>query len=460
MTDNQQPVSQPSLDRALGPFSATLLVIGGIVGSGIFLTTGVMAKALPSAPLLLLAWIAGGLFALAGALTYAEMGTMFPRSGGVYVFLREAFGTLPAFLYGWACLLVVLSGGVAAVAVGFADYLSYFFPALSHTHVLFSVPIGSWTWSLSAGQVTGVLSILFLGAINYAGVRSGSGTNAVLTIAKIAGLAMLPVFLLVSGHGAVVFTPIVPPSVPSPIVAFGVAMIAVLWANDGFYFLTYAAGEVRDPARTLPRALTFGLLSVLAIYLIVNLTYVLALPMDQLAGATRVAERAATALAGSRGATMVALTVVVSTFGCNAAAILAGSRLLFAMASDGLFFPAAAKVHPRYRTPHVAVVGITLWSSLLALSGTYEQLFTYVVFTSVLFSMFGGLALFRLRATQPATLRPYRTWGYPVVPGVFVLGSIAVVGNTLMEKPVESVAGLGLLALGLPAYWYWRKDRT
>jgi APA family basic amino acid/polyamine antiporter len=271
---------------------------------------------------------------------------------------------------------------------------------------------------------------------------------------------MLPVFLLVSGHGAVVFTPIVPPSVPSPIVAFGVAMIAVLWANDGFYFLTYAAGEVRDPARTLPRALTFGLLSVLAIYLIVNLTYVLALPMDQLAGATRVAERAATALAGSRGATMVALTVVVSTFGCNAAAILAGSRLLFAMASDGLFFPAAAKVHPRYRTPHVAVVGITLWSSLLALSGTYEQLFTYVVFTSVLFSMFGGLALFRLRATQPATLRPYRTWGYPVVPGVFVLGSIAVVGNTLMEKPVESVAGLGLLALGLPAYWYWRKDRT
>jgi APA family basic amino acid/polyamine antiporter len=326
--------------------------------------------------------------------------------------------------------------------------------------VLLSVPIGSHTWTLSAGQVTGVLSVLFLGAVNYAGVRSGSGTNAVLTIAKIAGLAMLPIFLLVSGHGAApAFTPIVPPSVPSPLVAFGVAMIAVLWANDGFYFLTYAAGEVRDPARTLPRALTFGLLSVLAIYLIVNLTYVFALPMDQLQGATRVAESAATALVGSRGATMVALTVVVSTFGCNAAAILAGSRLLFAMASDGLFFPAAARVHPRYRTPHVAVVGITIWSSLLALSGTYEQLFTYVVFTSVLFSLFGGLALFRLRATQPDTPRPYRTWGYPVVPAVFALGSLAVVGNTLMEKPVESLAGLGFLALGLPVYWYWRSER-
>lgn len=451
-------MSQPSLDRALGPFSATLLVIGGVVGSGIFLTTGVMAKALPSAPLLLLAWTAGGLFALAGALTYAEMGTMFPRSGGVYVFLREAFGTLPAFLYGWACLLVVLSGGVAAVAVGFADYLSYFFPALSHAHVLMSVPIGSWTWTLSAGQVTGVLSIVFLGAVNYVGVRSGSGTNAVLTMAKIAGLAMLPIFLLVSGRGAApAFTPVVPPSVPSPLVAFGVAMIAVLWANDGFYFLTYAAGEVRDPARTLPRALTFGLLSVLAIYLVVNLTYLFALPMDQLAGATRVAERAATALVGSGGATLVALTVVVSTFGCNAAAILAGSRLLFAMASDGVFVPAASKVHPKYRSPHVAVAGITIWSSILALSGTYEQLFTYVVFTSVLFSMFGGLALFRLRSTQPDTPRPYRTWGYPVVPVVFVIGSLAVVVNTLIEKPVESLAGLGLLALGLPAYLYWQR---
>jgi APA family basic amino acid/polyamine antiporter len=450
---------QPSLPRAIGPVNATLLVIGGIVGSGIFLTTGVMAKALPSPTLLLLAWVAGGLFALAGALTYAEMGTMFPRSGGVYVFLREAFGPMPAFLYGWACLLVVLSGGIAAVAVGFADYLSYFFPALSHAHVIASIPIGGVTWTLSAGQITGVLSILFLGAINYVGVRSGSGTNAVLTVAKIAGLILLPIFALTSGHAvAPAFVPIVSPSVPAPLVAFGVAMIAVLWANDGFYFLTYAAGEVRDPSRNLPRALTFGLLSVMAIYLVVNVTYLFALPMDQLQGTTRVAERAATALVGPNGATIVALTVVVSTFGCNAAAILAASRLLFAMASDGLFFRATARVHPRFRTPHVAVAGITIWSSLLALSGTYEQLFTYVVFTSVLFSMFGGLALFWLRRSRPDADRPYRTWGYPIVPALFVMGSLAVVGNTLFERPTESIAGLGLLALGLPAYWYWRKD--
>jgi APA family basic amino acid/polyamine antiporter len=250
---------------------------------------------------------------------------------------------------------------------------------------------------------------------------------------------------------------VVPPGVASPIVAFGVAMIAVLWANDGFYFLTYAAGEVKDPARNMPRALTFGLLAVMAIYLTVNLAYLVALPMDELAGTPRVAQAAATALVGPSGATFVALTVVVSTFGCNAAAILAGSRLLYGMAVDGLFLPAAASVHPRYRSPHVAIAAITIWSALLALSGSYEQLFTYVVFTSVLFSLFGGLALFRLRRVRPDADRPYRVWGYPIVPGLFVLGSLFVVGNTLVTKPFESLAGLGFLALGLPAYFYWKK---
>jgi APA family basic amino acid/polyamine antiporter len=452
-------VSTPTLDRAIGPVAATLLVVGGIVGSGIFLTTGIMAAALPSPALLLLAWAAGGLFALAGALTYAEMSTMYPRAGGVYVFLKEAFGSLPGFLYGWSMLLVVLSGGVAAVAVGFAEYLSYFAPSLSHTHVLMQVPVGSWTWTLSAGQVVAVLSIVFLGGVNYLGVRSGSGTNAVLTTAKLAGLAILPIFaIVVSTRVSPAWTPVVPPGVGSPFVAFGVAMIAVLWANDGFYFLTYAAGEVKDPARNLPRALTFGLLAVMAVYLTVNLAYLVALPMTQLAGTRRIAEAAATALVGPSGGTLVALTVVVSTFGCNAAAILAGSRLLYGMAVDGLFLPAAASVHPRYRSPHVAIAAITIWSALLALSGSYEQLFTYVVFTSVLFSLFGGLALFRLRSTRPAADRPYRVWGFPIVPGLFVLGSLFVVGNTLMTKPFESLAGLGFLALGLPAYFYWKKD--
>jgi APA family basic amino acid/polyamine antiporter len=446
-----------TLERAIGPFAATLLVIGGIIGSGIFLTTGVMAATLPSASLLILAWVVGSLFAVFGALTYAEMGAMFPQSGGVYVFLREAFGTLPAFLYGWAMLLVVLSGGIAAVAVGFADYFSYFFPGLSSTHVVGELPLGVTTLRIAASQLVAVSAIVLLGGINYLGVRSGSGTNAVLTVAKVTGLALLPLFALVAAQTSPEWTPVVPAEVASPVAAFGVVLIAVLWTAEGYYMLTYAAGEVRDPGRNLPRALTFGLLTVLAVYVVVNIAYLYALPMDALRGTTRVAEAAATAMVGSGGATVIALTVLVSTLGADAAVILGASRLFYAMARDGLFFPAAAAVHPRFHSPHVAIAGLTIWSSLLALSGTYEQLFTYVVFVSVLFSMLGGLAFFRLRRIRPDADRPYRVWGYPLVPGLFVFGALYMVINTLAERPAESFAGLGLLVLGLPAYAYWKK---
>ncbi len=432
-------MSGPTLDRAIGPIAATLIVIGGIIGSGLFLTTGRMAIALPSAGWLMAAWAAGGVFAISGALTYAEMGAMFPRSGGLYVFLREAFGPLPAFLYGWACLLVVLSGGVAAVAVGFAEYFNFFFPDVPRA-------------------VSAVGSILILGLINYFGVRAGSRTNAVLTAAKVTGLVLLVAFAVVSPQVQADFSFTLPAEVPSAWAAFGLAMIAVLWANDGFYCLPYAAGEVKDPGRTLPRALIIGIFSVTAIYLAVNIAYFYALPMSEIRGTLRIAERAATATVGPWGATMVALTVLVSTLGANAAILLTSSRLLYAMAADGLFFKAAATVHPRYRSPHIAVIGITVWSSLLALSGTYEQLFTYVVFTSVLFSLCGGLALFRLRRKQPATARPYRVWAYPFVPAIFVLGSFYIVVNTLAERPTESLAGLGLLVIGLPVYWYWTRQ--
>jgi APA family basic amino acid/polyamine antiporter len=445
-----------TLERAIGPFAATLLVIGGIIGSGIFLTTGVMAAALPSASLLLLAWVLGSLFAVFGALTYAEMATMFPQSGGVYVFLREAFGTLPAFLYGWATLLVVLSGGVAAVAVGFADYFSYFVPSLSSAHVIGELPLGVGTLRISASQLVAVSAIVFLGGVNYLGVKAGSGTNAVLTVAKITGLALLPLFALLAAQTTPEWTPVVPAEVSSPIASFGVALIAVLWTTEGYYFMTYAAGEVRDPARNLPRAMTFGLLTVMAIYVIVNVSYLYALPMDALRGTTRVAEAAATAMVGPAGATVIALTVLVSTLGADAAVILGASRLFYAMAKDGVFFPAAAAVHPKFHSPHLAIVGLTVWSSLLALSGTYEQLFTYVVFVSVLFSLLGGLALFRLRWARPDAERPYRVWGYPIVPALFILGALYMVINTMTERPTESLAGLGLLALGLPAYRYWR----
>jgi len=446
-----------TLERAIGPFAATLLVIGGIIGSGIFLTTGVMAATLPSASLLILAWVVGSLFAVFGALTYAEMATMFPQSGGVYIFLREAFGTLPAFLYGWAMLLVVLSGGTAAVAVGFADYFSYFVPALSSTHIVGELPLGAWTLRVAASQLVAVGAIVILGGVNYLGVKAGSGTNAVLTVAKVTGLALLPLLALFAAQTTPEWTPVVPPETAAPLTAFGVVLIAVLWTTEGYYFMTYAAGEVRNPAKNLPLAMTVGLLAVMAIYVVVNLAYLYALPMEALRGTTRVAEAAATAMVGPAGATIIAVTVLVSTLGADAAVILGASRLFYAMARDGLFFPAASAVHPRYHSPHIAIVGITIWSSLLALSGSYEQLFTYVVFVSVLFSMLGGLALFKLRRSRPDADRPYRVWGYPVVPTLFVLGAFYMVVNTLSERPTESLLGLGLMALGLPAFYYWKR---
>jgi basic amino acid/polyamine antiporter, APA family len=442
------------LERVLGLRSAILFVVGSVIGSGIFLTTGGMAAVIPSASLLLTAWVLGGVLAITGALTYAEMGAMFPRSGGVYVFLKEAYSPLVAFLYGWAALFVVISGGLAAVGVGFATYLSYFLPVLG------SISIGG----ISGTQLVAAAMIVVLGMINYVGVRSGNMVNVVTTTAKVAALAALPIMALVAARVQPSYLPVVPPDLARPQAAFGVSMIAVLWTYEAWYFVTYASGEIKNPQRNIPRALIAGILILITIYVLVNVAYLHALTIDEMKGTTRIAERAATALIGPAGATFIALTVVVSTFGNNGAALLAGSRLLFAMASDGVFLPAARRVHPRYRTPHIAIVALTVWSSVLALSGTYEQLFTYVMFASILFSVAAGVALFRLRYTMPEQPRPYRTWGYPIVPLVFVGGSLAFVVNTLVERPTESLLGLGLLALGLPAYWYWgsaaEKDRT
>ena len=445
------------LVRAIGLGSAILFVVGSVIGSGIFLTTGVMASTIPSTSLLLLAWTAGGVLAIAGGLTYAEMGAMFPRSGGVYVFLKEAYGALPAFLYGWVALLVVFSGGLAAVSVGFAEYLSYFIPALSLSIEIFSVNAGFARMTVSAGQLVAAAAIIVIGAINYVGVRRGNMVIVVLTAAKVAALAALPIMAIVAARVRPILTPVVPPDLPNPASAFGVAMIAVLWTYEAWYFVTFAAGEIKDPRRNVPLALVGGLLLLTSIYLTVNIAYFYALTLDEIRGVTRIAERAATALVGPGGATFVALTVVISTFGNNVAAMLAGSRLLFGMASDGVFFPTCRQVHPRYRTPHIAIVALTTWSAILALSGSYEQLFTYVMFASILFNLATGAAIFKLRRDRPAHPRPYRTLGYPVVPLIFIAGSAAFVINTLLERPVQSLIGIGLLLLGLPAYWYWRK---
>ncbi len=445
-----------ALIRAIGLGGATLTVIGNVLGSAIFLTTGIMADRMPSATLLLAAWVAGGLLALTGGLTCAELGAMYPQSGGWYIFLREAYGPIWGFLFGWSGMLVMLTGSVAAVAVGFAEYFSYFFPVLSTTQMIFTVPVPWGTFGISNGQIVAAVSIIVLGIVNYVGVRSGNIFQSVITAAKVAALVAVPIAALVLHPVRPVFRPIFG-NVHNPGISFGVAMIAVMWAYAGWDYVCFASGEIKNPGRNVPLSLILGTFGLTVLYVMVNLGYFFSLPLGEIKGVVRIGEHAISALMGPSGAALVALGVVISTFGCNASGIIPISRVCFAMAVDGLFFKSGATVHPKYRTPHVAIVVTCVWSVVLTLTGTYEQLYTYVVFTSLVFNVAGGMALFKLRRVQPDRPRPYRTWGYPFVPAIFILSTGVLVVSTLIERPVESIAGLGFLVLGLPAYWYWSR---
>jgi len=448
--------AQTDLCRHIGLSGAVLLVIGNAIGSGIFLTSGVMLQRMPSDSLLILAWIVGGVLALAGALTYAEMGAMFPNSGGLYLFLHEAYGPLPAFLFGWASLLVILTGQIGAIAIGFSEYFSYFFPYFASSHILFRIPLaGHYTVAFTANKLIAVLAILLLGAINYVNARSSNHLNAALTIAKIVGICALPVLAILFSRAHPQWTPVVPSGMTGAASAFGVAMIAVLWAYDGWQYVPFAAGEIESPQKNIPRALGLGVALVVIIFVAVNLAYLHALTGEQMRGLIRIGEGSATALAGPMAGRLVSVAVLTSTFGCCAAMMLVCTRLFFAMARKGVFPQSIGRVHTKYGTPHMAIVLTTAWAILYALTGSYEQLFTYVIFGGLLFAVLGGVALFVLRRKLSAHVRPYRVWGYPIVPCIFIAGTCLLLFNTLVRKPVESFAGLALILLGLPAFWYW-----
>lgn len=449
------------LVRGLGSWDATLLTIGSIVGTGIFLTTSDMARALPRGGLILLVWLAGGLLTLAGALTYAELGVMFPRAGGQYQYLKEAYGPFWGFLFGWTCFLVIMSGGAAAIAVGFGEYLGSFFPYFSTDHVLVAVPIGRWTWTLSGGAVAAALAILVLTAVNHVGLRAGATVQNALTVLKLAAMVALVAFGLTApvpaaSTAVAAATPTAPPEGSALLVAFGVAMIAALWTYDGWYGVTCSAGELRDPARSLPRGLIGGTVIVIALYLLLNVVYLRALPPSALAAHPRVAEVVAGTLFGPAAARWMTAAVLLSTFGCLSATILYSSRIYQPMAEDGLFFRSLSRVHPRYRVPLVSLWAQSAWAVLLALSGTYEQIYTYVVFVLIVFHVMTAAAVIVLRRKRPDIPRPYRTWGYPVVPLLFIAACLLLIGNTLVEKPVESLLGTALVLLGLPAYLLFR----
>jgi len=460
--NHQKTQDSPQLLRKMNLLDSTFLVIGAIVGSGIFMTTGFIAEYLPSPLMILIVWLLGGFFALSGALAFAELGAMYPRAGGQYIYLREAYGPWAGFLYGWGFFWVIECGGVAALAVGFAEYFGYFVPALSTKTYFLKFSLFGFDYTLSAGQLVAVASILFLSAINYIGIKSGIVVQNIFTLLRIAAVVVLIVLGLSVGSkaGAVSFEGLLTGDISINIKLFGLAFIAVLWTFDGWYGINCAAEEIKNPGKNIPRGLILGTLSVMLIYFLMNIVYVSALPVERMKGVTRIGELASTQLFGPTATLFISATIMISIFGCLSASILYGPRVYFAMAQDRCFFKSMRYVHPRYRVPTKAIVWQGIWSSLLCLSGTFQDLIEYVVFALVIFWAATGLAVIILRFKQPEVSRPYKAWGYPVLPILFVLINLGVFLNTIWAQPLQSLFGLIILIVGIPAFLYWQsKER-
>ncbi|MCK5057530.1 MAG: amino acid permease [Candidatus Aminicenantes bacterium] len=451
------------LVRQLGFFDSTMIMMGIVIGSGIFITTGIMAKNLPSAGLILLAWIAGGLLTLAGALTYAELGAAMPEAGGQYVYLREAYGPLPGFLFGWVLFLVYNTGGIAGLAAALAEYVGWFFPFLSTENIVLSAPINIFGWgfryTLSMAQVVAAATIILLSLVNYVGVGPGKILQNIFTVVKIAILVLIIFFGFAFGKGQAVDLSLNPGGLNfgQLIAGFAAALVAVAWAFDGWNNVTFVAGEIKNPGRNLPKVLILGTLGITVLYVLINYIYLYALPIQEAAGVVRIAEKACNMLFSGAYAALIAGIVIVSIFGSINGSILAGPRVLYAMAKDRIFFQKAAEVHPRFRTPGIAILLQAVWATILALSGTFTQLLTFCMFAAIMFWIAAAAAVFTLRKKYPDLPRPYKTPGYPVVPALFILASAGILINTLLESPVESLAGIGITLLGIPVYYAWKK---
>jgi APA family basic amino acid/polyamine antiporter len=454
------------LVRGLSGIAATALVIGNVIGTGVFLKTAVMAQETGSPWLVLAAWLAAGLLSLAGALTYAELGAMLPHAGGEYVFLREAYGETAAFFFGWMRFVAGSAGPIAILGVGAATFFSAIVPLTTvWAESRFSLLGQTITWRFGTLQIAALAVILAFTAFNCLSVTVVGRLQSVLTAIKVGSIAALVMgIFFLSDTGT--WSHLVAPAGARPgggIAAFGMAMMAALWAYNGWAGMPMVAGEVRDPARNVPRALIHGMIVVMTLYCLANLAYFFALDFDQIVtahstqhrGAPAVAARAAETAFGGAGVRFIAVAFVISALGALNSTLLTAARLPYAMARDGLFPSAAARLHPRTRVPVTALVSQVAWACVLAVSGTFDQLTDYVVFALWIFYGLVASSVFVLRRKRPEAERPYRTFGYPIVPLVFILVSVWLVINTLVYRPVESLAGLVLIGLGWPVRFFF-----
>ena len=433
--------STPQLLRALGLWPAVSIVIGVMIGSAIFIVPAEITREVGNARWAHLVWIVSGLLSLFGALTFAELAAMLPQAGGQYVYLREAYGPLVSFLCGWAFFLAVQSGSISTVAVGFARYLG---------DVI----------AISPGEqkAAAAAAIVALTAINIRGVEKGGFVQSLLTGLKVAAMVALVILGYALGRGhAGGSASLAAPSGAGFVSSFGVAMVAALWAYDGWNNVTFAAGEVKRPERNVPMALILGTSCVIALYLALNLVYYRVLRLPEIAGSPRVAADAAAKIFGHSGSHVVTFAIMMAMLGSVNGMVLAGARVYYAMARDGLFFRWCGRVHPRFRTPHLALALQAGWALCLVLLGSYEQLFTYVIFAAWVFYALTAFAVIVLRRKRPDLPRPYRVFGYPLVPVIFVLAAAWIIVNTLMEKPAEAGWGSLIVALGVPVYFLWKR---
>lgn len=446
----EQKGNQTSLNRNLTLYGLTMIVVGGCIGSGIFLVPKDIATSLPSPSFILIAWLIGGIFTLTGALTFAELGARFPKTGGVYVFLREAFGNLTAFLYGWSILTVVTSGAIAALAVGFAQY----FNKLAGLNEAWDVMIG-------------VMAIGILTIINIFGVKISEWVASAFTTMKLIGIAII----VVVGIFLVSNPPEVDWAMPSLlegtanndlIGGFSIALIGVLWSYGGWYHASFLAGETINPKRNVPRAMIIGTVIVMVTYLLINYAYLNLLPLETIQGSPAVAADAVSKYYPS-GGVLITILIAVSMFGTMSIYTMSAPRIYFAMAKDGVFFKSLAKINPLYRTPVNAIIIQSVWSMFLLLFWeTFSNLITYVVFVDWIFLMLGALTIFYFRniKNKEGASNDYKTPGYPIIPAIFVITCLVLVAATLIEKPEQAIGGLSLLGVGVGVYFIFKNNNT
>jgi APA family basic amino acid/polyamine antiporter len=438
-----------------------LLLVSGIIGSSIFLTAKDIATPLPQPVLFLLVWVLGAVISLFACAAFAELGSMFPDSGGQYVYLREAYGDLVAFLYGWMLFAVANGGTIAALSVASAAYMGQIIPVISQEHIVFSLA----GIAVTRAHVVGLGLIVLLTWVNVVGLRWGALLQNISTWTKFSAMAAFVVLGFAIGKGNWShFHSSAPGGVTlglgagGLISAMGLGLIAVFWAYDGWVYITWVAGEVKEPRRNVPLAMLFGVLVIAAIYVAMNMTYLYALPIGEIAQHETIAHAAAAQLFSPQAAIWLSAVIAISCFSAAATCTLSGARVCLAMAQDGVFFKSMAKVHPKWRTPAFGLIGQGIWAAVLTLSGHYDDLYTYVIFGMVLSYTLTVIGLFILRWKRPDIPRPYRCTGYPWLPAVYILIGVAWTLNTIISKPKDALAGVLIVALGVPGYLYWKRS--